>query len=483
MGYNFGKYWFLEGEERMRVYRKTASRGDLTSMKELAYILKTDLRTPQDLKESFKWYLKASAFHDSEATLAVGDMLRDGIGTDKDPVKAIDFYKKVVNNRFSKHIDRKNAINKIAYTYEKFLNDNEKAVQWLQKSFRLGDLNSRVKIAKLYRDENSGEKSVEWFQKILDDKSLPEQDRYSAALEIAKIFHDGKIIEKSDQLAIKYLKIATKAEIPIARNACNGLVQIYSTSDEITPNIGMAIYWLRKAAELGSRHATLTISKIFSEGKFGVRQDGEKALKILEESLANEFDTLHKTKIMNVIADMYSKGQAIPKNQEKADNLHRESARIRQEWFRALNNLQNLNDPNEEYHDQVKFDEEIKNDDALNFKYSQTPSGYQLDKYLGNEVYVTIPSKYNGQPVTSIGYRALDKADLLGVTIPASVKIVAPSAIISKDYISVFFEGSQIQLATYSFIAPGIALLFRNASILETLQEHAKKNENCLINY
>ena len=55
---------------------------------------------------------------------------------------------------------------------------------------------------------------------------------------------------------------------------------------------------------------------------------------------------------MNVIADMYSKGQAIPKNQEKADNLHRESARIRQEWFRALNNLQNLNES--DYNDKTK---------------------------------------------------------------------------------------------------------------------------------
>ncbi len=346
MGYGFGKYSFLEGAERLRVYRETASQGDLTSMKELAYILKNEMGSLQELQESFQWYLRAAAFKDNEAMLNVGDMLRDGIGTEKNPVAAIEYYKKVVNAPRAYNTERKSAVNKIAYTYEKYLNDGEKAVKWLKKSVLLGNRDARIRIAEIYRDgrgmEADGEKAIEWFTKILNDKSLPENERFAAAFEIAKMFRKGIAVEQSDEKSVKFFKLATKSHLSIARTACNELVKIYCASEEITPNVGMAIHWLKKSAELGSKKANFTLAKIFRDGASGVNQNGEKALKFLEESASDNFDTINKVAAMRIIAEMYAKGIAVAEDKEKAERLYQESSRISAEWNRALNNLQNL---------------------------------------------------------------------------------------------------------------------------------------------
>ena len=344
MGYQFGKYWFLEDEERLRIYRETAAHGDLTSIKELAYILRTEGRTPQDLSESFKWSLRAASFNDIESLLVVGDMFRQGVGTDKAPVKAIEYYKKVVRHHRSNNTNVKAAVNKIAYAFEHDLNDGKQAIKWLIKSVRLGDNNAKLRIAKIYCNGNginpSGEKAIEWFTKILNDKSLPKCERNSVAFEIAEIFYEGKIIQRNEQEAIKYFKIATKAEVVVARAACNKLVQIYSTSEDTTPNIGMTIHWLKKAAELGSRRATLTIAKIFRDGKFGVNQNGEKALEILRDSAEQNFDTISKVSAMRMIAEMYNKGLAIPEDKQKAAELYQASNLISSKWIQSINNMQ-----------------------------------------------------------------------------------------------------------------------------------------------
>ena len=490
MGYGFGKYSFLEGTERLRVYRETASHGDLTSMKELAYILKNEMGSLQELQESFKWYLRAAAAKDNEAILNVGDMLRDGIGTEQNPVAAIEYYKKVVNAPRAHHTERKSAVNKIAYTYEKYLNDGEKAVKWLKKSVLLGNRDARIKIAEIYRDgrglEADGEKAIEWFTKILNDKSLSESERFAAAFEIAKMFRKGIAVEQSDEKSVKFFKLATKSSLTIARTACNELVKIYCSSKEITPNVGMAIHWLKKSSELGSKKANFTLAKIFRDGADGVNQNGEKALKFLEESASNNFDTMNKVAAMRIIAEMYAKGLAVAEDKEKADRLYQEAAKINSEWNRALNNLQNFHAPDYDYDAQMAFDMENSGKDILwdsIFKYTHLPSGIQIDKYIDSEISVTVPNEIEGQPVTNIGYRAFDNANLQKIAIPSNVKTIVYGAVMSQEPLKIYFKGSQIQVTSQSFIAPEIEIYFDQVSLLETLKKLEKENKKINIRY
>jgi|GEM_PF-2788311 len=492
MGYGFGKYSFLEGTERLRVYRETASHGDLTSMKELAYILKNEMGSLQELQESFKWYLRAATSKDNEAILNVGDMLRDGIGTEQNPVAAIEYYKKVVNAPRAHHTERKSAANKIAYTYEKYLNDGEKAVKWLKKSVLLGNRDARLKIAEIYRDgrglKPDGEKAIEWFTKILNDKSLSESERFAAAFEIAKMFRKGIGVEQSDEKSVKFFKLAAKSNLTIARTACNELVKIYCASKEITPNVGMAIHWLRKSSELGSKKATFTLAKIFRDGADGVNQNGEKALKFLEETASNNFDTINKVAAMRIIAEMYAKGLAVAEDKEKADRLYREAAQINSEWNRALNNLQNFHALDYDDNAQVTFDTKKNSGDDilwdLKFKYTHLSSGgIQIDKYIYDETYVTVPNEIEGQPVTNIGYRAFDNANLKKIAIPSNVKTIVYGAVMTQEPLKIYFQGSQIQVTPQSFIAPEIEIYFDKVSLLETLKKLEEANKKINIRY
>lgn len=338
-------YEFAEDEEKMRFYREMANHGYLTPMKKLAYVLRYVKKSPQNLNESFKWYLKAASLDDPESILAVGDMLRDGHGTEQNPVRAIEYYKKVANNSHAHKVDRKAAASRLAYTYENFLEDGKNAIKWLKKSFRLGNTDARLKIAEIYRDgkgiKADGEKAIEWFTKILDDQSLSNFERYFPALEIAKMFRKGISVPRSDEKSIKYLKLAANAGIPIARIAFDELVKIYCTSEEITPNIETTIYWLKNAAGVGSRKAVFTIAEILRDGKFDFNQNGEKVLEFLEATV-NNLDTMSKVSAMRIIAEIYGKGEAVPQNKEKSEELSIEASSIMERWTYALNNLQSL---------------------------------------------------------------------------------------------------------------------------------------------
>ena len=337
-------YTFFEDEERMKYYRQAAAHGNLTAMKELAYFLRYAKGINQDSRESFQWYLRAASFNDVDAILTVAEMYVSEIGTAQNLPKALELYKKIANSDLYEKIDRKFAAKKIAYIYEKFFNDGSMMIKWLKKSALFGDIDARFKIAEIYRDgkfvESSGEDAIKWLTEILNDRNLPNEERYSAAFEIAKMFYNGTAVPRSDTEAIKYFKLSTKANVVIARVAYSTLAKIYCTSKEIAPNVGMVLHWLKKAIGVGSRQAMWIVAKIYRDGKFGVRQNGEKALEILREPATQNFDTINKVSAMRMIAEMYDKGFALPEDKQKAAELYQESAFISNEWIQAINNIQ-----------------------------------------------------------------------------------------------------------------------------------------------
>lgn len=250
----------------------------------------------------------------------------------------------------------------------------------------------------------------------------------------------------------------------------------------------MAIYWLRKSAELGSKTANFTLAKIFRDGMGGVNQNGEKALKFLEESASNNFDTMNKVATMRTIAEMYAKGLAVAEDKEKADRLYQEAAKINSEWNRALNNLQNFHAPDYDDNAQMTFDMKKNPDNDilldLKFKYTHLSSGgIQIDKYIDSEISVTVPNEIEGQPVTNIGYRAFDNANLQKISIPSSVKTIVYGAIMTKEPLKIYFQGSQIQVTSQSFIAPEVEIYFDQVSLLETLKKLEEANKKINIRY
>ena len=74
--------------------------------------------------------------------------------------------------------------------------------------------------------------------------------------------------------------------------------------------------------------------------------------------------------------------------------------------------------------------ENIDSDDIdMNFGYTRIDSGIRIDRYRGSAKYLTIPSRIDNLPVTSIDYSAFSWCEsLIEVRIPASVKKIDYSA-------------------------------------------------------
>ncbi len=324
----------MNTNENLTDCRQRANHGDISAMRELGFELRNEAE--RNYSEAFKWFIKAANFGDASALLIVGDMCRFGQGTPRSPQKALDCYKKVANNSGVNLLARREAVSRIAHTYENDLANGAKAVRWLKRLIRLGQPAARFKIAEIYRDGRglapSGEKAVYHFTQIINDETLPDDLRYSAALEVGKIFHAGKIIERNDKIALQCFKIAACADKPISAESLIYIAEI--CSDETDPNVEK-VEVLSAAAEAGSHRATRILSDIFRDGKFGVNQNYERALELLAKDIANDFSIVDKIIALRKSATIYRE-----LDPAKADELSREAERLSRDWTRNFDVLQ-----------------------------------------------------------------------------------------------------------------------------------------------
>ena len=313
----------MNTNENLTDCRQRANHGDISAMRELGFELRNEAE--RNYSEAFKWFIKAANFGDASAFLIVGDMCRFGQGTPRDTIKALDCYKKVANNSSVNLLAQQEAVSRIAHTYENDFANGAKAVRWLKRLIRLGQPAARFKIAEIYRDGRglapSGEKAVYHFTQIINDETLSDTLRYSAALEVGKIFHAGKIIERNDKIALQCFKIAACAYKPISAESLIYIAEICSDKTESTDDKTVEV--LSAASEAGSHRATRILSDIFRDGKFGVNQNYERALELLAKDIANDFSIVDKIIALRKSATIYRE-----LDPAKADELSRKAARL-----------------------------------------------------------------------------------------------------------------------------------------------------------
>ena len=323
----------MNANENLIDCRQRANHGDIFAMRDLGLSLCDEAE--QKFSEAFKWFIKAANFGDATAFLLVGDMCRFGQGTPRDPIKALECYKKVANDFSVNILDRKDAVIRIAHTYENDLSDGARAVRWLKRLIRLGDDSARFKIAEIFRDgrglEPSGEKAVENFTHIINDETLPENLRCSAALEVGKIFHAGKIVERDDKIAFEHFKIAIGGDEAISREACLYIAEICTSSD----NVDDLIKALTVASNADGHKTTRILSDIFRDGKFGVKKNLTLALEILSKDAANSFSLIDQIIALRKSAEIYREFDVA-----KSDELSREAERLSREWTKNFDVLQ-----------------------------------------------------------------------------------------------------------------------------------------------
>lgn len=247
----------------------------------------------EDFNNALLWYQKAAEQHHQQAAFNLASMHEKGIGTIKDPVKALYWYQRAVTENVN--IDTNNPYNflpfylaaatqgnvyaqyKLAIIYEQGTYyqtvDTQQALHWYQKAAEQNFSDAMTSIGYLYEEspdlEQDYQKAFYWYQKaaLLNNKIA----QYNLGL----IYQYGKGQTIDYPQAVEwYNQSADQGYV----SAMFALAYLYEVGNNIPQDYNKAIMWYTKAAELGQTDCQYNLALIYEFGKGGVTINNETAL-------------------------------------------------------------------------------------------------------------------------------------------------------------------------------------------------------------
>ena len=302
-------------EKAFEWFLKSAQEGNKFSQYSLANLYYYGNGAERNLKEAFGWYVRSAKQGQPYAAYAVGNMYENGESAEKDKKKSQGYYKQALSgflkleadgqaddnlfykigamykNGFGTEADMNKAIgyfkrsaelnNKNGlYEYGKALllgdKDIPKAMDFLEKAVRLGNLNAKRFLALEYISgehiEQDIDKGIEMLTECADFS-----DPFSCFL-LGRIYFKGEFVNRDLSKAEKYLLMADKD----SGHACYYLGRLYL--EEEIYDLDKAVEWLEKAVNYDEvkANASYSLAKILLEdNKY---HDTQKAIKLLELS-------------------------------------------------------------------------------------------------------------------------------------------------------------------------------------------------------
>lgn len=275
--YQFGKYVDKNEQKSLKLYRESAKQGYAPAQKKLGDIYRQGLLgNGESPKESFNWYLKAAEQGNSSAQFYVGYYYSSGYGVKKDVNLAFEWYSKAAEQ------NNPAALNNLAICYEYGKGtevDLTKAVCYYEKSAKLGNITAQKNLAICYKNGTGVELNPqkEFYWTLEAAKNGDNESIGKIALHHLKGY--GTEINKVEAL-IWYAKYYFKGiQINNANDALNLLQKKGDEGDSqalyiigkcfqygvaTEKNIGEALLYFERAAELGHIESLIKIHRISS---------------------------------------------------------------------------------------------------------------------------------------------------------------------------------------------------------------------------
>ena len=211
--------------------------------------------------------------HDDKLQYRLGQMLYQGIGTERDEEEAVRYWQQAAKLG---NVNAQYALGK--FWLDTGTGDVHQAAEWLEKAADAGNTSAQYVIAKFYLEgrlgETDAEKAVELFQKAA------EQGNGFAAYRLGRLYLEGEEIPKDMAAAVRWLTEAAEQGLPFAQYTLGCL---YLKGEEIPKDTGKAVTWLRQAALQGNEYAQYRLGSLYLLGE-DVPQDLEEAVRWLELS-------------------------------------------------------------------------------------------------------------------------------------------------------------------------------------------------------
>ena len=264
--------WYMRSAKQGQPYASYA----VAQMYSKGEYVEHDEKTAQEYyNQALSGFLKLEADGQADDNLfyKIGVMYKNGLGTEADMNKAIDYFKR------SAELNNKNGLyeyGKALLIGENITQDIPKAMDCLEKAVRLGNLNAKRFLALEYISgehiEQDIDKGIEMLTECADGG-----DPLSCFM-LGRIYFKGEFVNRDLSKAEKYLLMADKD----SGHACYYLGKLYQEEEKY--DIDKAVEWLEKAVNYDEikAYASYSLAKILLEdNKY---HDTQKAIKLLELS-------------------------------------------------------------------------------------------------------------------------------------------------------------------------------------------------------
>ena len=260
-------------------YMRSAKQGQPYASYAVAQMYSKGEYVEHDEKTAQKYYnqalsgflkLEADGQADDNLFYKIGAMYKNGLGTEADMNKAIDYFKR------SAELNNKNGL----YEYGKALlfgenitQDIPKAMDCLEKAVRLGNLNAKRFLALEYISGEHIEQDIDKGIEMLTECAVG-GDPLSCFM-LGRIYFKGEFVNRDLSKAEKYLLMADKD----SGHACYYLGKLYQEEEKY--DIDKAVEWLEKAVNYDEikANASYSLAKILLEdNKY---HNSERAVKLL----------------------------------------------------------------------------------------------------------------------------------------------------------------------------------------------------------
>ncbi|EGD45806.1 Sel1 domain protein repeat-containing protein [Ruminiclostridium papyrosolvens DSM 2782] len=266
----------------------------------------------QSYSIAYDLYRKSAIQNNPYASYELAKMLRDGICTVVDNIKADVHFQKAFDG-FSdlegeSHDDKlQYRLGYMLYTGTGTEKNISAAIIYFEKSAKLGNVHAQYMLGKIYMEDGSEyediEKALKWLAKAADNGN----DLAQYAL--GKLYHDGNHLDKN---VLRAAELFTKSAEQENQYAAYALGRMYLANEDIPEDVPMAIKWLTLSSDLGNQFAQYTLAKLYLTGE-AIQKDIQKAMDLLTKSALQNNQLAQYS-----LGRIYLSGEEVPKNTSAA---------------------------------------------------------------------------------------------------------------------------------------------------------------------
>lgn len=219
----------------------------------------------RDLKHAFALYHASAIQGNPYASYELAKMFRDGTGTVKLAEQAEEHFQDAFSGFLV--LEEQSHDDKLQYRLGQMLyqgigteRDEEKAVRYWHQAAKLGNVNAQYALGKFWLDTGTGDvhQAAVWLEKAADAGNT------SAQYVLAKLYLEGRLGEKNAEKAGELFQKAAEQGNGFAAYR---LGRLYLEGEEIPKDMAAAVRWLTEAAEQGLPFAQYTLGCLYLKGK------------------------------------------------------------------------------------------------------------------------------------------------------------------------------------------------------------------------